>query len=444
MPIFSVTFDATIQALARANNDLLPMGGTATAASGSTTQLTIAGEIGALPAGSLIGSEIYTNGGTGSGQSLRVTGHTVSSGTATLTFPTATALSTDTTFYILHAGGKGFYRNQYKDAVYAAIDAANQKTFTDTSNISLAIERGSGGTTLRGQKRWEYPLPSGFLYLWGVDVLRERPLEAHHCGYLNTTRAFGDAAGRTRVGQGFRLDQQALVAYIAVYMGKVGTPTDNLTCVVETDSSGEPSTTAVTNGTSDVVVGTTLHERLRYVVFSFTPPILLQESTTYHFTLRRSGVSDASNYYIVGEDDGNNYPNGTLSTRDASDWNPVAGSDLLFAISPQADWATLAKSNWEYRPQSTDSLLLRTQGFVEGTPVQLRGGAAISRPASDSTEVPLDPDFVQNYALMWLRGNSAGLIVPESGAAGAAVAQQRWPLIQHPARPLPANAVRVY
>ena len=296
MPVQSVSLDAHVQALARSMGDLLPRNGTATAVSSTTTAITIAGEIGALPAGSLIGSTIYTN-GESTPQHLRITGHTVSSGTATLTYPTATDPG-DVTFYITNLNGRGYPRQAYVDAINDAVDAANRRTWSDLSNISLALERGKGSTTGRGLLRHEYPLPSGFLGIHSVDLLRSGPLEQHGIGYMNllaTQRPFGDDAARTRVAQSFLLDQQALVAYIAVFMGKVGSPTDNLTCVVETDSAVvpllTPSGTSALNGTSDTVAGTTVQDRMRFVVFSFTPPMLLLENTRYHLTLRRSGAA---------------------------------------------------------------------------------------------------------------------------------------------------------
>ena len=455
MPVFSRTLTQTRIDLAMAMNDHLPRSGaSATAASGSTTTLTIAGEIGTLPAGSLIGSEIYTNGGTGLGQYLRITAHTVSSGTATLTFPTATALSTDTTFEIHNLSGRGYGAQAYNNAIFDAVDAANKRTWSDLSNISLALERGNGATTGRGVRRHEYPLPSGFLGLHSVELLREPPMEAHGIGYINTQRAFGDNAagdgvGRNRVAQGFQINQQALVSYIAVFMGKVGSPTDNLTCVVETNSSGVPSGTAATtvtaDATSDTVAGTTLQERMRFVVFSFTPPILLLENTTYHLTLRRSlaDPGSATAYYIVGEDDGNNYADGALSTRSGTTWTAVSGSDLLFAISEQADWLPLARPWWALQEQTTDQLFIRGESWGEGRVVRIRGGAAIARPATDATEVPLDPDWTLGAAKVFLQGNRAGLVVAGNPGAGQAAAAQRLALTQHPARPFPPNWVPV-
>jgi len=424
-------------------------GFTATATGGTTTTLTTTdSEIAGKPNDYFNGSEISTISGTGAAQVRRVDDFGVVAGVATFTIRTWTAPGSDTVFEVHNIQGKGYRKAQYDDAINAAIRVASDVYFTDLSNISFALERGRGtggvgGTTPHGLQRFETPMPSGFLYLWGVDVLRRPPLESHSIANLNAQRAFGDAAGRTRVGQGFQIDAQALIAYIAVFMGKVGSPTDNLTCVVETDSAGIPSGTAVTNGTSDTVGGASIQERFRLVVFSFTPPMLLQEATTYHLTLRRSGAADAANYYIVGEDDGNNYPDGALSTRDASAWTAVSGSDLLFSISPQADWAELVRPSWQYRPQSTDQLLIRGP-WVEGTPVQLRGGAAIAEPATESTNVPVRAEWVVSYALAWLQRGRTGLAVPDPRGTGSLNWMQAAGVQPPPSRAFPPNTVRIY
>lgn len=458
MPTQSVTADAAVQNLARSLDDILPTGGTATATSGSTTTLTIGGEIGSRVAGSLIGSTIYTVSGTGIGQTLRVTAHTVSSGVATLTFPTATALGADTVFYLTNLSGRGRSRQQYLDAINNAIDSANARTFTDISSITCALEEGNGSTTPAGMQRYEYPPPSGFLYLWGVDALRERPLETNNTGFLNTQRSFGDVTARTRVSQGFQLTQQALVEFVAVYMGKVGAPTDNVWVTLETNGASIPSGTLLTNGTSQVVAGTTLQTRMRLVVFQFSPPVLVPASTQYHFALQRTGdTADAASYYVVGEDNANQYPNGALSTRNATVWSAVSGSDLLFAISPQGDWAPLARSRWELRQASTDSLMIRwgpryhpygprsyqTVFLCEGTPIQLRGGAPIARVTAATDVVPLEPDYVQTYALWVLKGNRSGAVSSENAQMGAASIGQRLPSIQVPSRPFPSGTVRL-
>lgn len=439
-PTLSRTFVQIIQDVGTTLGDII----IGTAAGGSSTTLTDTQNIDALPAGKLIGSELTATAAADSSTQTRdITGHTKSGGTVTLTVPSWTAPTAADAYEIHNLDGQGWTREAKKRAVNAAVEAlAENGNFTDQDIITLASERGNGRITSEGLLRYEYPLPTSFLYLWDVAYLRTRPLEYHQIGYLNTVRNFGDAAGRTRVSQGFQISQQSLVSYIAVFMGKVLAPTDNLTCVVETNSSGIPSGTPVTNGTSATVAGTLLGTRARYVVFTFEPPMLLLEDTTYHLTLRRSGAADASNYYWVGEDDGNNYPDGTLSTRDASAWTAVSGSDLLFAISPRADWVSLAPAYWSCVPASTDQLSIRKLPS-EGVPIRLRGGAAIARLSAEADTCGVRPDWVVTYAVAYLKASRTGVATRDNNGQGMQAALTRLGISGTPMRAIPHGARRV-
>ena len=441
MPTIASTLLALRQRIASNFGDLI----TATASGGGTTGLTATGDIDSYPAGSLVGAEISTTSGTGAAQTRHVTAHTKTGGTVTLTVPTWSTVDATTVYEIHKLNGRGFTKKQYDDAINAAIDAMADKYFTDVSNMAMGCQL-AGATG--GLARKEYPLPSGFNFLWGVDLLNSAPLAHNRCGYLQTARALGDAAARTRVGQGFRLLQSepALIAYISVFMAKVGSPTDNLTIVVETNTSGLPSTTAVTDGTSDAVDGSTLDTRMRNQVFAFTPPLLLDGSTTYHFTLRRSGATDASNYYTLGEDDENHYGDGAMSLYGGAAWTAVSGSDLLFAVFPQADWLKLTPSNWEYLPQSTaDQLLIRKLGAYDGTPIRLRGGAAIARPTAETTSVALDPGFIEAYAMAFLRRSQVGMTnVPDASGQAGQILSAALALPQGPQRPYPSGTVKIW
>ncbi|MCC6191387.1 MAG: hypothetical protein IT318_20380 [Anaerolineales bacterium] len=418
-----------------------------TASGGSTTTLTDTGEITRYPDGYLRGAEVSTTSGTGSGQSNTITNHATSGGTTTLTVPSWTAVGNDTVYEIHRIGGRGYTKKQYDDAIFQAIDLLADYEWTDLDTVALAIERGSGSpnSVTIGTMRREYPLPSGFNGIFAVDVLASRPVALWGTGGLKTWRALGDATARTRLAQGFQVQQDVLVEYIAVYLRKAGSPTDNLTCVVETDSSSLPSGSAVTDGTSGTIAASTLSTRGRYAVFNFTPPMLLSENTQYHLTLRRSDAVDGSNYYQVGEDDAGAYGHGTLATYNNSAWSAVSGSDLVFAVSPAgAAWATLAKTFWDYRPASTDQLLIRRPDrWYDGTPIRIRGGAAIARPSTETTEVPVRPEWVATCAKAILKNNRAGVASVDNHGRAAQSFFAQLGIQTPPRRPFPANWTRV-
>lgn len=417
-PTITRTFLQVRQDLGVALEDII----IGTVATGSATGCTDTQELDRYAAGSLVGAEIsVTAAADSSVQTRTITGHTKTGGTVTLTVSAWTAPTAADVYEIHNIGGRGWTKAAKERALNAAIESLVDRQWTDAESIAFASEPSSGGSaTSQGLMRREYPVvPSTLTRVWDVAYLAKSPVERHPIGHLNTQRAFGDAAGRTRVGQSFQVSQQGLYAYIAVYMGVVGAPTDNLTCVVETNSAGIPSGTAVTDGTSDTVAGTLLQTRKRLVVFSFTPPMLLLEDTTYHFTLRRSGAADAAAYYVVGEDDGNNYPDGTLSVRDATTWTAVSGSDLLFAICPQADWVSLAPIFWKKADSSTDSILIKKLP-TEGTPFRLMGGADIARLSAEADVCPVRPDWVVSYAAGYLKSLRAGTASRDNHAIGSA------------------------
>lgn len=446
MPTLSVTFAALRRRLANSLDDLI----TFTAASGSATQCTanVRDHFLLSVPGALVGSELSVTAGTGPGQTTSISAHTVSSDTATLTFDTVgTALSTDSVVEIVHLNGRGWRKVQYDNAINTAISMLTDYEFTDTGNITLAIEKGSipSSGTATGIYRRNYPMPSGFAGVWGVDLLSKPPLTVHGPGAMTTTRAFGDAAARTRVGQGFQIPQRGLIGYIAVYMWKVGTPTDNITIVVETNSSNVPSGTAVTNGTSDTFVASSIPDKPGWVVFTFDPPMLLNADTTYHWTLRRSAAVSASNYFLLAEDASDTYGDGDISLYDSSAWAATATSDFCFAVSVTGStWVELAPAYWKYNPAASDELYIAAvDRFWEGTPIRIRGGAAISTTSTETDNIPARPEWIEKVARIVLQGDRTGHPSGNNHAAGLE-AQLRSAMLWPPAaRPFPANWVHI-
>ena len=74
-------------------------------------------------------------------------------------------------------------------------------------------------------------------------------------GYQTTDYAVRDAAARTQISQGFKCNTSSTVTKVKLWLKKVGTPagTDTITLPIQTDSSGVPSGSAVTNGAATAV-----------------------------------------------------------------------------------------------------------------------------------------------------------------------------------------------
>lgn len=419
-----------------------------TAAGGSTTTLTDTGDIDRFPTTPqyLLGAELSTIIGTNLGQTRRITTHAKTGGTVTLTVSTWLAPSSDTTYEIHDIGGIGFEKEQYDNAIKNAIDSLADAYFTDTYNVYFGIERHNNPQGAPGWPRHEYPMPSGFNYIFGIDRLASPPRAFNPMGYMDTYRALGDATARTRLSQGFKVYETGMYEWVSVAMNKVGSPTDSLTCTINTNSSGVPSGTVPTNGTSDTVTGSTLDERLRYVVFRFDPPVYLSADTTYHLVLARSTAVDSTNYYNVAEDTSNVYSDGTLSTYDDATWSAVTGSDIGFAIFAASTlWIPLRhKSGWEYKRVGSDFIYIPKLPR-EGTPIRIRGGAAIAEPTAETDNIPVRTEYVVAYAIQELLANASGRRGSRDSTGQArAWAEHVMKSTPRPIRHLPPNAIQVF
>jgi hypothetical protein len=85
---------------------------------------------------------------------------------------------------------------------------------------------------------------------------------------------------------------------VALYLDKQGTLAAGklLTLKIETDSTGNPSGTAVTNGTSNTVdIDTAVGTTAGWVVFTFAKPVDLADATVYHFVLSGDYTASGTN-----------------------------------------------------------------------------------------------------------------------------------------------------
>jgi len=125
------------------------------------------------------------------------------------------------------------------------------------------------------------------------------------------TVAFGDTTGKARRALRIKPQSAVTIASVDVWLRKVGSPSDNITIEIQTETSGSPSGTAVTNGTSGTLAGTglTTNRFIRYTLTFATPPSL-SSGTNYWVVIKRSGAADGSNYYQVDGGDTGGINNG--------------------------------------------------------------------------------------------------------------------------------------
>ncbi len=104
----------------------------------------------------------------------------------------------------------------------------------------------------------------------------------------------------TAVNLGLKFTQSGArsVKRVALQLKKIGTLASGkkLTLTIQTDSTGAPSGTAVTNGTSNTVdIDTAVGTSYGWVVFTFAKPVDLADATVYHLCLSADYTASSSN-----------------------------------------------------------------------------------------------------------------------------------------------------
>jgi hypothetical protein len=87
---------------------------------------------------------------------------------------------------------------------------------------------------------------------------------------------------------------------ILLYLAKQGTPTGNISVQIQTDSSGSPSNTPITNGTSNNVAASGIVTSFSLVTIAFASAFSLVAGTKYWIVIKESDNSDSNNICIAG------------------------------------------------------------------------------------------------------------------------------------------------
>lgn len=155
-------------------------------------------------------------------------------------------------------------------------------------------------------------------------------------GYQTTDYALRDAAARTEIAQGFKPNTSSTVTKVKLWLKKAGTPagTDTITLEIQTDSSGVPSGTPVSNGTSTAVdISDILTTSYAWVTFTFAVNPALTAGTQYHLVLTGAFTVSDVNYVLWGVDNYDVlYPNGSMSVYDNSTWTTDSLFDACFEV----------------------------------------------------------------------------------------------------------------
>lgn len=135
-----------------------------------------------------------------------------------------------------------------------------------------------------------------------------------------------------KLAQSFEISTASTVSEVDLWLKKVGSPTGNLTVEIQTDSAGEPSGTAITNGTSNTVSASTLTTSFADITFSFASNPSLASGTTYWIVLTTADSQSNTNYVVWGADTSTpSYADGEMLGEDASTWSALS-ADAIFTV----------------------------------------------------------------------------------------------------------------
>lgn len=136
---------------------------------------------------------------------------------------------------------------------------------------------------------------------------------------------------KPKLSQGFQVSGDQQIARVQLWMKKVGSPTGNLTVRIQTNNSGDPSGTDVTNGESIAVDASTLSTSYGYIDFDFSAAEV-SDATPYHIVLE-STVSESDTDYVVWGTDSStpSYTNGEMKSYNGASWS-AENKDACFDI----------------------------------------------------------------------------------------------------------------
>mgnify|MGYP001578078452 CR=1 FL=1 len=196
---------------------------------------------------------------------------------------------------------------------------------TKTPIISMGLNKSPNMRNYHCAGIKERLIPRGGFSKLNSSAVESDGLDAFYPpGYQTYDYAIRDTAARTQISQGFKSATSSTVTKVRLWLKKTGTPagTDTVTLVIQTDSSGVPSGTPVTNGTATAVdCSDTLTTSYAWVTFTFATNPTLTAGTQYHLVLQGAFTISDVNYVSWGADNYDIiYANGSMSVYDGTTW----------------------------------------------------------------------------------------------------------------------------
>lgn len=248
--------------------------------------------------------------------------------------------------FLIKAGDLKLCLNYNSDIFYAKLKRNGYSLFLNnpdnlTVNNLIPFDRNDGyRLVLRnsGTSLYKYAFTGS---TWGSAV------KSNYGGINDQIQTIGDTvvanakldATTDKLGQGIKVSGAGskTVPSLWILLNRTGATPGSITLKIETDTTGTPSGTAVTNGTATITsasvpVSTTSPTWVR-VDFSTAP--VLTAGTQYHLTIAAAATLDASNYYQWYGSAFDVYSNGAakFSTNSGTNYASLTGElDLAFVI----------------------------------------------------------------------------------------------------------------
>lgn len=143
--------------------------------------------------------------------------------------------------------------------------------------------------------------------------------------------ALRDATARTKLAQGFQVDNAGPCEFVDVKIYKTGTPTGNFWFTLESNSGGVPSGTAL--ATSDKYDISRLPTGQVWFRIMFRNPATLSAATQYHLVLQGDFTVSAVNYMSWRADTtAAAYSRGSKAAYDGTTWTADTDDDFMAQI----------------------------------------------------------------------------------------------------------------
>lgn len=147
----------------------------------------------------------------------------------------------------------------------------------------------------------------------------------------------GASGTNEMIAQSFVSPGAATLSEVALYLGNIGPPSDNLVLEIQTDSAGSPSGSVV--GTIATIAAADLPNG-SVIIVRRTCSIALSASTTYWIVGRRSGTRDA-NYFTIYRANVSLYSGGVAKNRNNGTWSAALSGDFPFRLSFNSDYGPI-------------------------------------------------------------------------------------------------------